>query len=94
MCFNRSSIKKKNINFIGPMESNYALPLTRVPVTKIGGDQGYSGNDNRTFCQENGIDTFFTQKGRTGKTRSTKFGSCCLIFHVWNMTLREWWIQT
>lgn len=47
------------------MESNYALPLTRVPVTKIGGAQGYSGNDNRTFCEENGIETSFTQKGRT-----------------------------
>ena len=72
------------------MESNYALPLTRVPVTKIGGAQGYSGNDNRTFCEENGIETSFTQKGRTCKTRSTKFGSCCFMFHVWNMTLREW----
>lgn len=40
--------------------------LTGVPVKKIGGDQGYSGNDNRTFCKENGIETSFTQKGRTG----------------------------
>ena len=29
--------------------------LTGVPVKRIGGDQGYSGNDNRTFCKENGI---------------------------------------
>ena len=29
--------------------------LTGVPVKRIGGDQGYSGNDNRTFCRENGI---------------------------------------
>ena len=29
--------------------------LTGVPVKKIGGDQGYSGNDNRTSCKENGI---------------------------------------
>lgn len=29
--------------------------------------QGYSGNDNRTFCKNNGIETSFTQKGRTGK---------------------------
>ena len=36
-------------------------------MKKIGGDQGYSGNDNRTFCKENGIETSFTQKGRTGK---------------------------
>lgn len=41
--------------------------LTGVPVKKIGGDQGYSGNDNRTFCKENGIETSFTQKGRAGK---------------------------
>ena len=41
--------------------------LTGVDVKKIGGDQGYSGNDNRTFCTENGIETSFTQKGRTGK---------------------------
>ena len=41
--------------------------LTGVQVKKIGGDQGYSGNDNRTFCKENGIETSFTQKGRTGK---------------------------
>lgn len=37
--------------------------LTGVDVKKIGGDQGYSGNDNRTFCKENGIETSFTQKG-------------------------------
>ena len=41
--------------------------LTGVPVKKIGGDQSYSGNDNRTFCKENKIETSFTQKGRTGK---------------------------
>ena len=40
--------------------------LTGVPVKKIGGDQGYSGNDNRTFCRDNKIETSFTQKGRTG----------------------------
>lgn len=36
--------------------------LTGVPVKKIGGDQGYSGNDNRTFCKENIIETSFTRK--------------------------------
>lgn len=41
--------------------------LTGVPVKQIGGDQGYSGNYNRTFCKENGIESSFTQKGRTGK---------------------------
>ena len=40
--------------------------LTGVPVKKVGGDQGYSGNDNRTFCKENGIETSFNKKGRTG----------------------------
>lgn len=43
--------------------------LTGVPVKKIGGDQGYSGNDNRTFCKENKIETSFIQKGRTGKNK-------------------------
>lgn len=41
--------------------------LTGVPAKKIGGDQSYSGNGNRTFCKENGIETSFIQKGRTGK---------------------------
>ena len=41
--------------------------LTGVPVKKIGGDQGYSGNDNRTYCEENKIEISFSQKGRTGK---------------------------
>lgn len=41
--------------------------LTGVDVKKIGGDQGYSGNDNRIFCKKNGIETSFTQKGKTGK---------------------------
>ena len=36
-------------------------------MKKIGGDQGYSGNDNRTFCRDNKIETSFTQKGRAGK---------------------------
>ena len=53
--------------------------LTGVPVKKIGGDQGYSGNDNRTFCKENKIETSFTQKGRTGKNdvkNATKRETC------------------
>lgn len=41
--------------------------LTEVPVKKIGGDQSYSGNGNRTFCNKKKIETSFTQKGRTGK---------------------------
>lgn len=44
-----------------------AEKLIGVAEKKIGGDQGYSGNDNRTFCRDNKIETSFTQKGRTGK---------------------------
>ena len=44
-----------------------AQKLTGKPVKKIGADQGYSGNDNRTFCKENKIETSFTRKGRPGK---------------------------
>ena len=36
-------------------------------MKKIGGGHGYYGNDNRTFCKENGIEISFTQKGRIGK---------------------------
>ena len=43
-----------------------AQKLTGVPVKKIGGDQGYSGNANRTFCKDHKIETSFTQKGRAG----------------------------
>ena len=35
-------------------------------MKKVGGDQGYSGNDNRTFCKDNNIETSFTQKGKSG----------------------------
>ena len=35
-------------------------------MKKIGGDQGYSGNDNRTFCKENRIEASFTQKEHYG----------------------------
>lgn len=41
--------------------------LTEVPMKKIGGDQSYSGNGNRTFCNKKKIETSFTRKGRTGK---------------------------
>lgn len=47
-----------------------AQKLTGVDVKKIGGDQGYSGNYNRTFCKDNGIETSFTQKGRTSKNET------------------------
>ena len=47
-----------------------AQKLTGVDVKKIGGDQGYSGNDNRSFCKDNGIETSFTQKGRTSKNET------------------------
>ncbi len=38
-----------------------------VEVKNIGGDQGYSGNNNRTFFKKNRIEPSFTQKGRTSK---------------------------
>ena len=44
-----------------------AQKLTEEAVKKIGGDQGYSGNDNRIFCKNNKIETSFAQKGRTYK---------------------------
>ena len=44
-----------------------AEKLTGVPVKNIGGDQGYSGNANRSFCNEREIETSFSQKGRKGK---------------------------
>lgn len=36
-------------------------------MKKIGGNQGHSGNDNRTFCNENNIETSFTQNSMVGK---------------------------
>ena len=48
-----------------------AQKLTGVPVKKVGGDQGYSGNDNRTFCKDNHIETSFTQKGKAGTNEVT-----------------------
>lgn len=51
-----------------------AQKLTGVPVKKVGGDQGYSGNDNRTFCKDNNIETSFTQKGKAG-TNEVKNGN-------------------
>lgn len=44
-----------------------AEKLTGVPVKNIGGDQGYSGNANRSFCSEREIETSFSQKGRKSK---------------------------
>ena len=44
-----------------------AKKLTGEEVKKIGGDHGYSGNENRAFCKENKIETSFPQKGRTGR---------------------------
>lgn len=41
--------------------------LFGIDVKKIGGDQGYSGNDNRTFCKEDGIETSFVPKGKKAK---------------------------
>ena len=41
-----------------------AEKLFREKITKLGGDSSYSGNENRSFCSERGIETSFSQKGR------------------------------
>ncbi len=40
---------------------------TSVPVKNIGGDQGYSGNANRSFCCDREIKTSFSPKGRKSR---------------------------
>ena len=37
-------------------------------ITRLGGDCSYSGNENRSFCSEEGIVTSFSQKGRKRET--------------------------
>ncbi len=44
-----------------------AQKLMGVKVKKVGGDQSYSGNENRIFCKENGIETSFVPKGKMGR---------------------------
>ena len=44
-----------------------AEKLTGVAVKNVGGDQGYSGNANRSFCSERCIETSFSPKGRKSK---------------------------
>lgn len=44
-----------------------AQKQTGVDVKKIVGDQCYSGNDNRTFCKDDGIETSITQRNCTSK---------------------------
>ncbi len=39
---------------------------THKQTRKMIMNQGYSGNDNRTFCKDNNIETSFTQKGKAG----------------------------
>ena len=67
-------------------------------MKKIGGDQGYSGNDNRTFCKENRIETYFTQKEHYGLRKiaaTLKSTELMLIFfgihtaNVVNLARRE-----
>ena len=48
-----------------------AEKLTGVPVKNIGGDQGYSGNANRSFCSERAIETSFSPKGRKSRNEMT-----------------------
>lgn len=46
--------------------------LFGVEIKKIGGDQGYSSNENRKWCSNNGIETSFVPKGKKmkGQTKS------------------------
>lgn len=41
--------------------------LFGTEVKKVGGDQGYAGNENRTLCRELGIETSFVPKGKHPK---------------------------
>lgn len=47
---------------------------THKQTRKMIMNQGYSGNDNRTFCKDNNIETSFTQKGKAG-TNEVKNGN-------------------
>ena len=40
-------------------------------ITKLGGDCSYSGNENRSFCSERGIETSFSQKGKKRETTTS-----------------------
>ena len=46
--------------------------LFGVDVKKLGGDQGYASNTNRTLCKNKDIETSFAQKGRAGKDQDEK----------------------
>ena len=46
--------------------------LFGVDVSKIGGDTGYAGKDNRDFCKEYGIETSFVKRGRPSRTPKEK----------------------
>ena len=62
-------------------------------IEKVGGDQGYSGNDNRTFCKDNNIEKMtipiiLSKKVDTGNVNL--FNICLLI----NRLLSELAIRT
>ena len=46
--------------------------LFGVDVRKIGGDTGYAGSDNRSFCKENGIEPSFVKRGRPSQIPKEK----------------------
>lgn len=50
-----------------------AKRLFGVDIKQIGGDWGYSGNENRTFCSEHDIQTSFVPKGRKAKDETKSF---------------------
>ena len=48
-----------------------AEKLFEEKITKLAGDCSYSGNENRSFCSERGIETSFSQKGKAPGTKTS-----------------------
>ena len=46
----------------------YIERLLKTKIKKVGGDQGYSSNENRKFCATKGIVTSFAPKGKANLT--------------------------
>ncbi|MGM9686824.1 MAG: transposase [Bacteroidaceae bacterium] len=45
--------------------------MAALKLLKLGGDCCYSGNENRSFCSERGIETSFSQKGKKRETTTS-----------------------
>lgn len=46
--------------------------LFGVKATKVGGDAGYAGTENRDYCRANGIQTSFVKRGRPFVSKNSK----------------------